>query len=76
MVRDCRAGLVDQRRPRAIDLDLLAFFRLDGECTQVDAALIGHLQEQQVGQLLDVIAVVDAIVAECVAETPKFLNDV
>ena len=57
------AGLVDETRP-------IAAFR------QLDAALVGHLEEQQVGDLLDVIAVVDPIVAQGVAETPEFLDDI
>ena len=40
----------------------------------VDAALVGHLQEQQIGELLDVVAVVDAVVAQGVAEAPEFLT--
>ena len=43
---------------------------------QLDAALVGHLEEQQVGDLLDVVAVVDAVVAQGVAEAPEFLDDV
>ena len=39
-------------------------------------ALVGHLEEQQVGQLLDVVAVVDAVVAEGVAEAPEFADDI
>src|SRR5690606_4696362 len=41
-----------------------------------DAALVSHLEEQQVGDLLDVVAVVDAVVAQRVAEAPESLNDV
>ena len=43
---------------------------------QVDGLLVGHFQEEEEGDLLDVIAVVDAIVAEGVAEAPEFLDDV
>src|SRR5262249_38723902 len=43
---------------------------------QLDALLIRHLQEEQERDLLDVVAVVDAIVAQGVAEPPEFLNDV
>ena len=42
----------------------------------LDAALVGHLQEEQVGELLDVVAVIDAVVAERVAEAPEFVDDV
>ena len=35
-----------------------------------------HLQEEQVGELLDVVAVVDAVVAEGVAEAPKLFDNV
>ena len=38
--------------------------------------LVGHLEEEQIGDLLDVVAVVDAVVAQRVAEAPEFLNDV
>ncbi len=42
----------------------------------LDAALVRHLEEQQVGQLLDVVAVVDAIVTQGVAEAPEFVDDI
>ena len=42
----------------------------------VDAALVGHLEEEQIGELLDVVAVVHAVVAQRVAEAPEFLDDV
>src|SRR5206468_11330849 len=35
-----------------------------------------HLEEEQIGDLLDVVAVVDPVVAERVAEPPEFLDDV
>ncbi len=40
------------------------------------AFLVGHLEEEQIGDLLDVVAVIDAVVAEGVAEAPEFLDDV
>ncbi len=43
---------------------------------QLDAAFVGHLEEEQVGELLDVVAVVDAVVAQGVAEAPEFVDDV
>jgi hypothetical protein len=43
---------------------------------EVHAALLGHFQEQQVGELFDVIAVIHAVMAQRVAETPEFLDDV
>ena len=43
---------------------------------QGDGPLVGHLEEQQVRELFDVVAVVDAVVAERVAESPEFLYDV
>jgi hypothetical protein len=36
---------------------------------------VGHLEEQEQGPLLDVIAVGEAIVAEDVAVIPELLND-
>jgi hypothetical protein len=40
------------------------------------ARLLGHLEEQQVGQLGDVLVVSDPIVLEDVAEVPKLGDDV
>jgi hypothetical protein len=39
------------------------------------AVLIGHLQEQQIGELLQVVAVAHAIIAQGVAEVPDFVDD-
>ena len=38
--------------------------------------LLGHLQEQQVGQFRDVLVERDAVVTQVVAEVPEFLDDV
>jgi hypothetical protein len=38
-------------------------------------ALVGHLEEEEVGQLLDVVAVGEAVVAQDVAVVPEFLDD-
>jgi hypothetical protein len=38
--------------------------------------LIRHFQEQQVGELLNVIAIIHAVMPQRVAEPPEFLNDV
>lgn len=37
--------------------------------------LVGHLEEEQVGELLDVVAVGEAVVAEDVAVVPELLDD-
>ena len=39
------------------------------------AALISHLQKQQIGELLDIVAVAHAVVAQDVAVIPEFLDD-
>jgi hypothetical protein len=39
-------------------------------------AFLGHLEEQQVGELFDVIAVIHAVMALRVAKAPEFLDDV
>src|SRR5687768_13836631 len=41
---------------------------------QSQPLLIRHLEKEEVGDLLDVVAVIDAVVPECMAEAPKFLN--
>jgi hypothetical protein len=38
-------------------------------------ALVGHLEEQQIGKLLHVIAVALPVVAEVAAVVPEFGND-
>ncbi len=43
---------------------------------QLDLLLVGHLQEQQVRDLLDVVTVVDSVVTERVTESPKHLDDI
>src|SRR5262249_15784225 len=63
MVRQLRAALGEERGPVAVR-------------RQVDAALVGHLEEEQIGDLLDVVAVVDPVVAEGVAEPPESLDNV
>ena len=63
MVDQARAALVAELRPVAA-------------LGQLDPLLVGHLEEQQEGDLLDVVAVVDAIVAKGMAEAPEFLDDV
>ncbi len=37
---------------------------------------MGHFEEEQVGKLLDVVAVGHAVVAQDVAVVPEFLDDV
>src|ERR671926_1486893 len=37
--------------------------------------LVGHLEEEQVGELLNVVAVGEAVVAEQVAVAPELLDD-
>ena len=37
--------------------------------------LVGHLEEKKVGELLDVVAVAHAVVAEDVAVVPKLLDE-
>ena len=47
-----------------------------GVLGKVEGALVGHLEEEQIRDLLDVVAVVDAVVAEGVAEAPELGDDV
>jgi len=39
------------------------------------AELVGHFQEQEVGELFEVVAVADTIIAQSVAEGPNLAND-
>ena len=63
VIGQLRAGLGLERFPIAI----LRHFR---------AAFIRHLEEEQVGELFDVIAIVHAVVTQRVAKAPEFLDDV
>src|SRR5581483_3031800 len=47
-----------------------------GVIRESEIALAGHLQEQQIGELFDVVAVADAVVAQCVTKTPEPGDDV
>ena len=38
--------------------------------------LLYHLKEEKIGQLIDVIAVVDSIMSQGVTESPEFTYDV
>ena len=58
-----RAGLGLERFP-------IAIFR------NFRAALVGHLEEQQIRELFDVVPVVNTVVAQRMAEAPEFLDDV
>lgn len=42
----------------------------------VRATLISHLEEEQIGQLFDVIAVINAVVTQRVAKAPELVDDV
>ena len=42
----------------------------------LDAALVRHLEEEQIRDLLDVVAVVDSIVAQGVAKAPERVDDI
>jgi len=39
-------------------------------------ALVGHLEKEQIGQLLDVIAVAHAVIPQNVAVVPEFLDNI
>ena len=39
------------------------------------AVFVGHFEEQQVGELFEVVAIADTIIPEDVAEAPNFGND-
>src|SRR6266849_1208680 len=38
--------------------------------------LVSHFQEEQIGELLYIVAIVDAIMAKRMAKPPEFLNNV
>ena len=41
---------------------------------QFDSPLIGHIDKQQIGNLLDVIAVIDPVMPQGMTESPEFLH--
>lgn len=46
-----------------------------GNLVQRNVALIKHFKKQQVGKLFDVIGIINAVVAQLMAETPDFVDD-
>ena len=63
-----RAGVAAQRRP------VQAEGHLRRPVVGLFGVLVRHLQEQQIGQLLQVVAIAHAIVLQRVAEVPDLLN--
>ena len=69
MVEELVAVLLDQRRPGPGKRNgaRLVVGRL--------GALVGHLEEEEIGELFDVVAVAHAVVAQDVAEIPEFADN-
>jgi hypothetical protein len=63
MVGELCAGFFSEDSPGVIRRDLCPLF-------------LDHLEEQEIRELLYVVAVIDAVVSEGVAESPEFSNDV
>src|ERR1017187_6607031 len=76
MLRKIGSGLAFQGRPRAIDLNRFASPVLHLDMAEVDVSFIGHLQKQQICELLNVVAVIDSVMSKGVAKAPKFLNNI
>ncbi|RMR25994.1 hypothetical protein ALP90_05675 [Pseudomonas amygdali pv. ulmi] len=70
VVEQVKARLASQVRPAR------AYWQFVGKAVVVLYLLVFHLDKQQQYQLGDVVAVVDAIVAQYVAKVPEFLDDV
>jgi hypothetical protein len=66
-----------QFRPALAAQALPVVFRRDADVAVVGglAVLVGHFQEDEVGELLQVVAVAHAVVAQGVAEAPDFGDD-
>jgi hypothetical protein len=56
---ELRPRATSERRPRAVDGGRAVFSRRDRP--EVDLPLVRHLEEQKVGDLFDVVAVIDAV---------------
>ena len=69
VVEELVAVLLDQRRPGVFggNIALLIIGRL--------SPLVGHFEEEQIGELFDVVAVAHAVVAQDVAEVPEFADN-
>ncbi len=70
MVEQVEPGFAGQVRPAR------ALGQLVAEAVVVLHLLVFHLDEQQQHQLGDVVAVIDAVVAQDVAEVPELLDDI
>ena len=53
---------------------LSAYDSLQAGLREVDRPLVGHLDEEQIRELLDVVEVADAVVAEGVTKAPELLD--
>lgn len=74
-VQQLGSRLFDEGRPGAVEHDFVfVLFVLDAG--EVDVLFVRHLEEHQVGQLFDIVAVVDSVMAKGVAEAPEFVYDV
>ena len=60
-----------------LDQSRLAVLRRNRACFVIRRLrpLIRHLEKQQIGQLLDIIAVAHPVVSQNVTVVPKFLDD-
>jgi hypothetical protein len=76
MVGKCRTGLCFKSGPRAIENNISAVSGHVLGLAEVDPALIRHLQKQKIRELLNVIAIINSVMAQGMAKPPEFSNNV
>jgi hypothetical protein len=75
MIQNRRTGFVPQGVPSAVGDDLSCFSLIQAiVCSSMPFS--SDILRNSVGELLDVIAIIDAIMAHLVAETPEFVDNV
>src|SRR6266545_2254110 len=73
---EVRTRTARQLGPRAVDHPLAALRHGDADVAEIDPPLIRHLEEEQRGDLLDDVAVVDPVVAQGMTEAPEVLDQI
>jgi hypothetical protein len=84
VARQPRARLALQGRPGAVEgrLSFLrqAFIRRSflryADPAEIDAPLVRHLEKEQICDLFDVVAIIDAVMPQRVTKTPESLDDI
>ena len=76
MVYQGGTGFLGKMRPGTVDTGLLPGFVGRVDCGKVYAPFVRHLEKQQIRELLDIVAVIYAVVPEGMTESPELVYNV